>query len=272
MRHPTESTDPFSCLRRKVADKPVEILVPATWTDQHELGVRLEQGKGTEETGEVLSWLDRARPENEPLRKCVRSLAPAPRPPVGREWRELRVARGAAGIPGSPPFGIAPTSQATNRARATHPVARARVPAGRTGGPGGRRAPGSRGTRDRARSSTMGLVRGGMATPVAWMTSIGPVALSTEVGGDSATIRRGRSGAGQIPHRDRGPPLLRRLIPMTRRYADELDPRTLLECARELERRDSRPARYPVPALLQGEGDPHRLHSRSCVTGRFSLE
>ena len=49
-------------------------------------------------------------------------------------------------------------------------------------------------------------------------------------------------------------------------------PRVAPERPRELERRDRRPTRDPVPALLQGERNPHRLDSRSCVTGRFSLE
>ena len=59
---------------------------------------------------------------------------------------------------------------------------------------------------------------------------------------------------------------------MARRDPDELESGVLLERACELERRDRRSARDPVPALLEGERDPHRLDSRSCVTGRFSLE
>ena len=109
--------------------------------------------------------------------------------------------------------------------------------------------------------------------PVAWMTSIGPVA-SLDAGAAEVVPRLVERDPGQheLPNGNRWVPLLGRGCAMARSYADELEIGSSPERPCELERRDRCPARDPVPALLQGERHPHRLDSRSCATGRFSLE
>ena len=72
-RQPAEHADAVAGARGEIREMRFEILVPAARPDEHELDVRVvEPGEGADQAGEVLARLDRARPEDEPLRQRIR--------------------------------------------------------------------------------------------------------------------------------------------------------------------------------------------------------
>ncbi len=122
-----------------------------------------------------------------------------------------------------------------------------------------------RGSRRNARSwtvTTSGADRGGMAMPVAWTTSTGPVARST-AGRRSQVPRLVERLAGQreVAHRERRRPGGRAADRRGGRPRRPGRPRSVAGDGRDLvEGRAGGAAGHAVPALLEGDRDPHGGH------------
>ena len=232
--------------------------------DEHELEVRVaEPGEGADQPGEVLARLDRARPEDEPPRQRIRG--PNARDISGRgtrgsdtEWDVAEPgrleARGAAALQRGQrgaehergvPQGELERSQEEAATLAREELGMVEV--GEVVHREDQRArPGRHG--DARRVDHVHPARRGFHPR--------PAEVMPRLVERDARKRELRDGNGR-------PPLLGRRLAVPRGHPDQLDLRALLQCARELQRCDCRPARYAVPALLEGECDPHGLPALS---------
>ena len=260
----------------KLVEQAIEVLVPPARADEHEIDVGLEPAR-THGSGPEGSCVGSTVPVQRTKRpgKRVGLAHSAPRPPgVARRGpdAERDVAKPAR-----------PRTRRRGSGRASRGTSRARAAASRSASSSARRK-----KRRPWRVNSSGIVEVGEVVHREHDRPAGrrhrdpggvdhvdrPGRRSPrEVDAGSATTRRARSaGAAEIRDGNRGAPLLGRGLAMPCRDADELEIGRSAQSPCELERGDRGASGHAVPALLERERDPHRLDSRTCVTGGFSLE